>query len=317
MSGLARLATRAIVGMLAVAAPARAEEQAGALVTPLDLSLQGAVPESIYAPPEAMAEEQQVNAGGVNFRLDAFYSTDYVFRGIDRSETSGTEDSGNVQIDGQMRFELGRFPDLFLGVFTNINDADPISRFQEIRPYYGLELTARPIIFTVGNTFYIFPDRDAFNTAEVFAQLKLDDSYFFRTDDPVFSPYVMAAWDYDKHDGFYIEAGVRHDWALEGLPIVISPVARAAYVINHKAFREGGLTGNDPSFEAGTTGDDTGFQHYEVGLELTYRLNELLSIPARYGQLDLKGYLFYTDQLQNDLRADTELYGGLGVGFRY
>ena len=110
---------------------------------------------------------------------------------------------------------------------------------------------------------------------------------------------------------------MRHDWELEDLPIVISPIARAAYVINHKAFREGGLTGVDPSFEAGTTGDDTGLQHYEVGLEIAYRLNELLTIPARYGQLDLKGYLFYTDQLQNDLRADTELYGGVGIGFRY
>ena len=273
--------------------------------------------ESIYAPPEAMSEEMAVNAGGVNFKLNAIYFSDYVFRGIDRSETSGTEDSGNVQIDGQMRFELGRFPDLFLGVFTNINDADPISRFQEIRPYYGMELTVRPIIFTVGNTFYIFPDRDQFNTAEVFAQLKLDDSYFFRTDDPVLSPYVMAAWDYDKHDGFYIEAGVRHDFVLEDLPLVISPIARAAYVVNHKAFREGGLTGIDPSFEAGTVGR----RHRAATLRDRHgslvRLNELLSIPARYGELDSSGYLFYTDQLENDLRADTELYGGVGMGFSY
>jgi hypothetical protein len=287
------------------------------LVAPLDLALQVGQPESIYAPPEAMGEEQAVNAGGVNFKLNATYFTDYIFRGIDRSETSGTEDSGNVQIDGQMRFELDRFPDLFLGVFTNINDADPISRFQEIRPYYGLELTARPIIFTVGNTFYIFPDRDEFNTAEIFARLTLDDSYFFRTDDPVLSPYVMAAWDYDKHDGFYIEAGVRHDWVWDDLPLVVSPVARAAYIVNHKAFRAGGLSGLDPSFEAGTTGDDTGLQHYEIGLEVSYGLNELLNIPARYGDLDLKGYLFYTDGLQNDLRADTELYGGVGIGFSY
>src|SRR5687768_6263052 len=133
-----RLTRALVVGWIALgvagrADVARADEQN--FVTPLNLSLQpnGEVPESIYAPPEAMAEENQVNAGGVNFRLDAIYSTDYIFRGIDRSETSGTEDSGNVQIDGQMRFELERMPDLILGVFTNINDADPIPRFQEIR----------------------------------------------------------------------------------------------------------------------------------------------------------------------------------------
>jgi hypothetical protein len=304
-------------GLMAGGVRAADAPQQEDLVHPIDLSLQPQPPESIYAPPEAMAEETAVNAGGVNFKLYATYFSDYVFRGIDRSETSGREDSGNVQIDGQMRFELGRVPDLFMGVFTNINDADPISRFQEIRPYFGLELTARPIIFTVGNTFYIFPDRDDFNTAEVFAQLKLDDSYFFRTDDPVFSPYVMAAWDYDKGDGFYIEAGVRHDFQLEDLPLTISPIARVAYVLNNKAFRETGLPGADPSFESGTTGPDTGLQHYELGMELTYGLNELLSIPARYGKLDFKGYLFYTDQLENDLRADSELYGGVGVGFSY
>jgi hypothetical protein len=287
------------------------------LVAPLDLSLQPSAPESIYAPPEAMSEQNAVNAGGVNFTLYAIYSSDYVYRGIDRSETSASEDSGNMQIEGQMRFDLGRFPDLFMGVFTNINDADPISRFQEIRPYFGLELTARPIIFTVGNTFYIYPDRDEFNTAEVFARLKLDDSYFFRSDEPVFSPYVLAAWDYDKYDGFYIEAGVRHDFAIDELDVVLSPIARIAYVLNQKAFREVGLPGNDPGFESGTSGNDTGFQHYEIGMELSYGLNDVLKIPARYGQLDLKGYLFYTDQLENDLRASTELYGGVGIGFRY
>ena len=284
---------------------------------PLTLAMQVRAPESIYAPPEAMEEEMAVNAGGVNFTLNATYWSDYIFRGIDRSESSGREDSGNVQIEGQMRFELGRVPDLLMGVFTNINDADPISRFQEIRPYVGLELSARQIIFTVGNTFYIYPDRDQLNTSEVFAQLKIDDSYFFRSDDPVFSPYVMAAWDYDKHDGFYIEAGIRHDFEMDEMPLTISPIGRVAYVLNQDAFTPVIGPSNDPSFDSGKIGEDTGFQHYELGIELRYGLNDLLKIPARYGKLDFLGYLFYTDGLENKLRADTEIYGGVGVGFRY
>jgi hypothetical protein len=222
-----------------------------------------------------------------------------------------------MQVDGQMRFELGKLPDLFMGVFTNINDSDPISRFQEIRPYFGLELTARPIIFTVGNTFYIYPDRDQFNTAEVFARIKLDDSYFFRTDDPLFSPYILGAWDYDKYDGFYIEAGVRHDFKLEELPLTISPIARIAFVLNNAQFAQPVGPVSDPSFDFNDDGDDTGFQHYEVGLEVSYVLNGPLKIPARYGQFDVTGYLFYTDGLENDLRAATEIYGGVGVGFKY
>ncbi|MEA2711851.1 MAG: hypothetical protein QOF78_4452 [Phycisphaerales bacterium] len=318
MNARARKITWMSVALLAIAATlARAQATTPTdLVTPIDLTLQSEPPESIYAPPEAMADENAINAGGVNFTLTTTYFTDYLFRGLDRS-ASGSGDSGNIQMEGQMRFELGKFPDLLMGVFTNINDSDPISRFQEIRPYFALELTARPIIFTIGNTFYIYPDRDRFNTSELFARLTLDDSYFFRSDDPVLSPYVLAAWDYDKYDGFYIEAGIRHDFAMEEMPLVITPIARIAYVMDNKAFREPHGPVPDPSFDFGAAGTDTGLQHYEIGLELTYGLNELLNIPARYGKLDFKGYLFYTDQLENNLRADTQLYGGMGVGFSY
>jgi hypothetical protein len=305
-----------MIGLAASAALPLAAARAQA-VMPLNLTLQIDPNESVYAPPEANEEQTAVNAGGVNFELRATYFTDYVFRGINRSESSGSDDSGNVQVDGAMRFDLGKFPDLFMGVFTNINDSDPISRFQEIRPYFGLELTARPLIFTFGNTFYIFPDRDQFNTSEVWAQLKLDDSYFFRTDNPILSPYVMCAWDYDKNNGFYVEAGVRHDFEIEDTPLVLSPIARVAYVSNYRAFRTEGAPGLDPGFESGTSGPDTGLQHYDIGLELTYGLNDLLDIPARYGTLDFKGYLFYTDGIDNKLRADTDLYGGVGVGFSY
>ncbi|MEO6435682.1 MAG: hypothetical protein ABIP55_07955 [Tepidisphaeraceae bacterium] len=283
---------------------------------PLSL-LQDSAYESIYAPPAVTTEDQGTNQGGVNIDLVLSYFSDYVFRGIDRSETSETEDAGNIQFDGALRWDLGRYPDLFMGVFTNINEGDSISHFQEIRPYFGIELTARPLILTAGNTFYIYPDRDTSNTAEVWGRLQLDDSYFFRTDDPVFSPYVLCAYDYRQGDGFYLEAGVRHDFQIEDTPLVLSPVARVAYVINHQLFRTGGIPAADPAFGIGTSGPETGFQHYQLGLEATYTLNQLLNIPARLGQLDLKGYLFYTDGIDNDLRADTEIYGGVGIGFSY
>jgi hypothetical protein len=274
--------------------------------------------ESIYAPPEAPLQEQGVNEGAVNFNLTVGYWTDYVFRGIDRSESAGAEDSPNILFDGAMRFDLGRYPSLFLGVFANIYDSDPISRFQEIRPYFGLELKARPIILAVGNTFYIYPDRDQFNTAELWAKITVDDSYFFRSDDPIFSPYVLAAWDYDTYNGLYVELGVRHDFEIEDTPLTLSPIARVAYVSGNKEFRKPTGTAPDPAFDFGPSGGhDSGFQHYEIGLEATYGLNQLFNIPARYGKFDLKGYLFYTDGIEDQLRADSELYGGVGIGFSY
>jgi hypothetical protein len=68
-----------------------------------------------------------------------------------------------------------------------------------------------------------------------------------------------------------------------------------------------------------TDADDepSGFQHYDVGLIGTYSLNHLLNVSQRYGEWSLKGYLFYTDNIDEDLRADTQLWGGVGIGFRY
>src|SRR4051812_47873837 len=110
MSLMARVAAWASIGLLAFARTAQGQTMLPVELVPppLDLAMQVRAPESIYAPPEAMAEEQAINAGGVNFRLDATFFSDYIFRGIDRSESSGTEDSGNMEIEGQMRFELGK-----------------------------------------------------------------------------------------------------------------------------------------------------------------------------------------------------------------
>ena len=43
----------------------------------------------------------------------------------------------------------------------------------------------------------------------------------------------------------------------------------------------------------------------------------LLNIPRRYGDWRLKGYLFYTDGIEDELRADTQLWGGMGIQFSY
>lgn len=307
---------RVTVPMLLLCAASVASAQSTSL-PPIKLSLAPDQYESIYAPPEVTPVEQGANEGGVNVDFRFNYLTDYIWRGIDRSESGGAEDSPNLQFDGQLKWDLGKWPHPFLGVFTNVYDSDPISRFQEIRPYFGLELTARPVILTIGDMQYIYPERDQFNTGEVYAKIQLDDSYFFRTDDPVLNPYVFCAYDYDINHGAYVELGVSHDFAIEDTPITLTPRAAIAYVDNRKDFRVDGTPPGDPGFNHGTFGRDSGFQHYEIGLELTYAMNQLLNVPMRYGKIDLKGYLFYTDGLNDQLRGDTEIWGGFGVGFSY
>jgi hypothetical protein len=74
---------------------------------------------------------------------------------------------------------------------------------------------------------------------------------------------------------------------------------------------------NNEFFTAPGKSDDTGFQHYDIGLIGTYGLNPLLNIPRRYGQWQLRGYLFYTDGIEDNLRADTQIWGGVGIHFSY
>jgi hypothetical protein len=291
-------------------------------VRPLHLSMQNV--ESIYDL-EAPPAEEGVNAGGVSFDLTVRYMTDYVFRGIDRSEGSGgfnddegnpvvfdpdpdfepgAEDAGNLQFDGRFKFDFGKAPSPFFGLFANVYNDDPINRFQEIRPVVGLDWRLRPFIIAAGHTTFIYPERDEVNTAEVWASVTLDDSFLWRSERPVLSPYVFAAYDYDLYDGMYIEAGVKHEMPIENTPLTLVFSADASFVVDNPQF----TFANE---------EDTGFQHYDIGLTARYNLNTLLNVSRRYGTFELEGYVFYTDGIDKDLLADTQLWGGVGIGFHY
>ena len=54
-----------------------------------------------------------------------------------------------------------------------------------------------------------------------------------------------------------------------------------------------------------------------MGAIANYSLNTLLNVTRRYGEFSLQGYLFYTDGIDHDLRADTQLWGGVGINFKY
>jgi hypothetical protein len=222
-------------------------------------------PESIYAPPAPPREIDKTNEGGVRFALNFDYLTDYVFRGIDRSEvgridpaetgSGGREDAPNLQFDGSAKFDLGRLPHPVIGLFANVYNDDPVSRFQEVRPYVGLDWHIKPLTISAGHITYIFPERDDFNTSEIYARLELDDTLLLgRGDGPVFSPYIFAAYDYDLWDGLYLEAGIKHDFPFDDIGVVLTAVADVGFSLNN-AF-----------FASADGGDDTGFQHYDVGL---------------------------------------------------
>ena len=261
-------------------------------------------PESVY--PQVVAQEppEPLNAGSVHFDLNVSYLTRYVFRGVDQT-TLPNRSENSLQFNGTAEFDLGKLPHPFVGLFVNVFNQDPIARFEEVRPIVGLAWTIKPLTIDFAYQSFIFPNRKNLDTQEVWTSITLDDSRFWNTDRPVFTPYIFGAYDFERYFGFYIEGGVKHDFVIEDTGLTLTPSASIAYVAT------------DRYFLLAPRQTDTGFQHYEVGLTLSYSLNNVLNIPARFGQWRLKGYLFDDQRINNHLRSDTRLFGGGGLEFSY
>jgi hypothetical protein len=269
------------------------------------LSLSVPEPESVYPPPSADQENEGVNGGAMHYRLDVGFFNRYVYRGIDQS-TNPNKAENSLQFDGTAELDLGNLPHPFVGLFSNIFDTDPVSRFEEVRPYLGARWIIKPLTITGGYNDYIFPNRDnTSDTQEAFASLGLDDSRIWNTDQPILSPYIYGAYDFVRYHGAYMEVGVRHDFEIGDSGVTLSPQADVAYVLKNRYFIKA-------PFDI-----DSGWQHYEVGMVGTYLLNQGLGFSKRYGTWKVVGYLLYDEALENHLRADTRLWGGVGLRFEY
>jgi hypothetical protein len=286
-------------------------------------------PPSVYAPPEPERPDDLTNRGGVNVDLNFRYLTDYVYRGISfngavytpptaKTAQKGKLHASNFQADGQLTFDLGKLPHPFVAVMANLNDSDPLSRFQEIRPSAGFEYNLRPVGVEVGINAYIYPERETVdrttdphghspNTSEVYVRLTFDDTFFLPTEEPILTPYVYAAYDYALNDGWYLETGFKHDFKFPDQGASISPYFDVAYVSHYKQI----FTVFDDKV------GDSGFQHYDVGLIGLLSLNHLLTLPPRFGTFAIEGDLTYTGRFGNPIRSNSELWGGVGLTYHY
>jgi hypothetical protein len=282
------------------------------LVAPIRVAQAAGEPEtpSVYALPTPPTEKEGTNLGGINLSAEVRYMTNYIYRGVNVTEllgdvtTSKTNGGANFQFEGYLSFNLDKLPHPFIGIFTNVLASDPVSNFEEVRPMFGADWQVRPFVFTLATDLYEYPNRSDAGTGDVWLKILLDDAAVLHNEKPLLSPYILASFDYDKYKGWYFEAGVSHDFVIEGTGLTLTPLARVAYV-----------TG-DGEYEL-SRGKDTGFQHYDVGLTLRYNINTLLNIPQRYGKWNLTGYVYYTDGLDSDLRAATKTWGGAGIELKY
>lgn len=291
--------------------PAPLAPDAAAALTPISgqplLADDSVSDESIYAnTPLVSPQDQDINSGGVNLSLDFSYGTRYVYRGVDHDNVAAHSDSLNLLIDSKLSFDFGQYPHPFVGVFTNIYDADPVSRFQEIRPYLGADWNLRPFLLEGGQISYIYPQREGFNASEFYGKVTLDDSWIFNTTTQLVSPYVEGAYDYHANNGWYVEVGLKHDIPIEDWGLVITAQAAAGYIAHiHQQF----IFVN--------TVKETGWQHAEFGLSASYNLNTLFNIPKRFGEFDLQGYVYDTNRISTNITADNVLWSGAGIGFKY
>lgn len=270
---------------------------------------QGAQPdnaqESIYAPPEIADGRGGFNEGALSIEISGRYMTDYIFRGMELLEPQTSEDSFNFQLDAYLRLDLGRLPDPFFRLLTNTAEGDDISNFQVIRPALGLEWETESLFIAVGTQSFTYPDRTELDTGEIFADLRFNDGIFVAEEEPILGPFIFAAYDIDRFEGFYVEAGLRRHFEIGDTNFSVMVEGLVAYVDDFSLF------------SASPQNIGTGFSHYQVGVIGEYRLNSLLNISRRYGQWSLAGHLFYTDGIDNQLAATTQIWGGGGITFRY
>jgi hypothetical protein len=280
---------------------------------PLLLSTTPADDEGVYQMPAPPTPENGSNLGGVNFSLSVAYFNHYIYRGVDHS--IGAVSSGitnlkastlNLQATTELDFNFGRYPHPFVGLFADVYDADPLSRFQEVRPYFGLEWTVKPFTLRTGDNTYIYPDRENLNTAEIFTQITFDDALLFHREKPLLSPYIYGAYDYDKNHGWYTEAGVMHAFEFEDLGLTITLHGDVAYILGYQQ-----------QFVFINSLHDTGWQHYDGGVIVDYSINRFLNLTNRFGQIDVLGYITYTGKMDGDITANNDLWGGVGISFKY
>lgn len=249
---------------------------------------------------------EPANNGGANLSIDFAYANKYFYRGVNHDAVASHGNSLNLLFDGRLEFNLGQYPHPFVELFTNIYDADPLSRFQEIRPIAGADWDVKPFDFQLSEVSYIYPERENYNYPEIDIKITLDDYLLLNTDKPVLSPYILGAFEYQKNEGWYVEFGFRHDFVFEDLGLTVSPQLAVAWI-----------SGLRQQFVFINNVRNTGWQHLEVGGTLSYSLNHLLDVSKKFGEFDVKAFGYYDEHLNSRITASNGFWGGIGLGFKY
>ncbi|UCG17274.1 MAG: hypothetical protein JSV19_04425 [Phycisphaerales bacterium] len=302
-------------------------------------------PPPVYEPepiiePEPVHETTQVatfeqdEGPGCPFSFDIKYHllSDYVFRGMNLSEYRGEgREKLNHQMTMDMSFDIaqmfgrpkGQYGTFTFGTFFEWYGAqkslDPIrggQNLQEVEYILSWAYDIEPIAttFTLGWTFYAFPNAKTKNTNEWFFSLEHNDAWMWKwllpdNEKGVLNPSFLFAQDVDATGGgCWMELGVHHDFPLfENFTLTPSVIA----TIDHRYL--------NPLLETGS-GGATRFAYVQYGLTGTYDLTPVLHLPDWAGCVTVSGFLYFNDALgnpeDNGIIQD-EFFGGMSVGWSW
>jgi len=286
---------------------------------------------------ETVVEKTQITtieegpASPFSFDITYYLYSDYVFRGINFSEYPGEgREKPNHQMTTDISVDLGM---LFgqepgtCGTFTfgtffewyamqkKIDPEKGGHNLQEVDYVLSWAYDIEPIAttFTLGYTFYAFPNAKSINTQEWWFSLEHNDAWmwawlFPNNEDGVLNPSFFFAQDVEAADGgCWMEFGISHDFELvENFTLTPGMVL----AVDHRWM--------EPIMDAGDGATQLAYIQY--GLNAAYNLAPVLQLPDWMGDVTLSGFLYFNQALGNledNGRIQDEFFGGMSLGWSF
>jgi len=294
--------------------------------------------------PAWSAEDEAAESGNplpMTFGIEYTLVTDYVWRGINRSEYRGEgREKINHQFDlgAKTRFEDLGLPDIgalkvgawfefYVGNESQNPGPPPAGTFdadnklQEARYMIAWmhEIPDTPVTVEAGWIAYNFPHAsgDAHLTFEIYGKVAVNDGFLFDQDEPILSPTLAYYYDYDLVEAGMLVGTIEHEFALdelvEGTPVIrdITLTPDAALYFDNRYLDKSAV-----GRAARRSGKSSSFSSVDVGLTAAYDVGKAMDMPEEYGTLTFSVFANYSWGFRRQLLAD-EFYGGFKVGWKW
>lgn len=272
-----------------------------------------------------------------SFSINYTLMSDYIFRGINFSEFPG---EGHEDLNHQMGTSLGvslgdwgsigfdTWFEWFAGQ-EQINPRNGDDNLQEVDfvVYWSYDLESIDTALTIGWTYFLFPNtartlrEDASKannnddrTHEWWFSLEHNDAWMWRwlwadNEDGILNPSFFFSQDIGIGSGtaIWMELGLSHEFALAE-NVTVTPSWTLG--IDHSYYH----------YFAGARTESTRLANMLWGLDVSYDLNDLLSLSETWGDVTISGLLFFSDALgnpeDNGIIQD-EFFGGVSLAYSY